>query len=148
MRIQLKIPSAKKLQDALKKYPEAASREMAKAIRDATLLLEGNVAKEAPVKTGNLRGRISHRISPTRGEVFTTVKYAQAVHEGTRPHIIRPRRAKALRFRGGDGKFIFAKSVNHPGTKGNPFFTRATEKTLPKIREFFRAALRRAVQKI
>lgn len=46
------------------------------------------------------------------------------VNDGTRPHIIRPRRAQALRFRMG-GRIVFAKLVHHPGTRARPFLDRA-----------------------
>jgi hypothetical protein len=46
------------------------------------------------------------------------------VLDGTRPHVIRPRRAKALRFDMG-GRTVFAKRVNHPGTKPNNFMAEA-----------------------
>ncbi|MET7981698.1 MULTISPECIES: hypothetical protein [unclassified Streptomyces] len=46
------------------------------------------------------------------------------VLEGTRPHIIRPRRAKALHFYV-EGAEVFSKLVRHPGTKPNPFLQRA-----------------------
>ncbi len=43
---------------------------------------------------------------------------------GTGPHIIRARRAKALRFEVG-GRVVYAKSVRHPGTRANPFLQEA-----------------------
>lgn len=45
-------------------------------------------------------------------------------HEGSRPHTIVPRRARFLVFypRGGN-TLVFARKVNHPGTKGNRFLT-------------------------
>ncbi|MFD6936263.1 hypothetical protein ACFWAP_08940 [Streptomyces goshikiensis] len=46
------------------------------------------------------------------------------VLDGTRPHIIRPRRAKALRFEI-RGREIFAAYVRHPGTRPNDFLGRA-----------------------
>ncbi|EMF20424.1 hypothetical protein H114_32814 [Streptomyces gancidicus BKS 13-15] len=50
-----------------------------------------------------------------------------AVHyvlRGTRPHLIRPRRARALRFQA-DGQTVFSQLVRHPGTRPNPFLQRA-----------------------
>ncbi|MFJ1607060.1 hypothetical protein ACIOHS_27360 [Streptomyces sp. NPDC088253] len=46
------------------------------------------------------------------------------VLEGTRPHLIRARRAKALRFEI-DGQVVFAKVVRHPGTRPNNFLGQA-----------------------
>ncbi|MGW1267434.1 hypothetical protein [Streptomyces sp. NPDC002491] len=46
------------------------------------------------------------------------------VLEGTRLHIIRARRAKALRFKVA-GQIVFAKVVRHPGNRPNTFMGRA-----------------------
>lgn len=43
---------------------------------------------------------------------------------GSDPHIIRPRRRKALRFTVG-GVVVFAAQVRHPGTEGNNYLKRA-----------------------
>lgn len=51
-------------------------------------------------------------------------------HDGSAPHVIRPRRARALRFEI-NGRVIFAAKVNHPGTRGTKFLTRA----LPAARD-------------
>ena len=57
-------------------------------------------------------------------KVGSDLEYAGFVNDGTAPHIIRPRRAQALRFVVG-GRVVFAKVVHHPGTRGNPFLDRA-----------------------
>lgn len=50
--------------------------------------------------------------------------YAIFVHEGTPPHEIRPKAARALRFYSQRaGGFVFARIVHHPGTKPNRYFT-------------------------
>lgn len=46
------------------------------------------------------------------------------VLKGTQPHVIRPRRKKALRFEIG-GEVIFAAVVHHPGTRADDFMSRA-----------------------
>lgn len=46
------------------------------------------------------------------------------VHWGTKPHVIRPKNKKALRWAAG-GKFAFAGKVNHPGNKADPWLVRA-----------------------
>lgn len=96
----------------------------------------GRVAAEArrraPVKTGALRASI--RVAQSRDvlgryavgyDVSASVPYALFVHEGTAPHIIRPRRAGGLlRFQVG-GQTVFAREVKHPGTRPNPFLADA-----------------------
>lgn len=85
----------------------------------------------APVDTGRLRSSI--RMQPPRlfslrpsVTVGSDVFYAPFVNDGTRPHQIRPRRAQVLRFTVG-GQVVFARVVNHPGTKPNPFLDRALQ---------------------
>lgn len=59
--------------------------------------------------------------------VIAQKPYAFFVHEGTEPHEIRPRNAKALRFYSQRaGTFVFAKVVHHPGTKPNRYLTDTT----------------------
>jgi hypothetical protein len=79
----------------------------------------------APVDTGRLRASI--RIESRRNLAFRSIytvgsdlSYAVMVHDGTRPHIIRPKNAQALRFRIG-GRIVYAKVVHHPGTRARPF---------------------------
>lgn len=52
------------------------------------------------------------------------MKYTGVEHEGSRPHEIRARRRKALRFIQG-GHVQFRTRVWHPGTKGTHFLTEA-----------------------
>lgn len=83
----------------------------------------------APVDTGRLRAsiRIESRRTLALRSVYTVgsdVDYAAMVHDGTRPHTIRPKNAQALRFRIG-GRIVYAKVVHHPGTRARPFLDRA-----------------------
>ncbi len=44
------------------------------------------------------------------------------LEEGTKPHIIRPKDKKSLRWKVGSGdRFAFAKEVHHPGTEARLF---------------------------
>lgn len=51
---------------------------------------------------------------------------------GTNPHIIQPANKKALAFEI-DGEMIFAKKVDHPGTRPNPFIRNVLNTQLPRI---------------
>ncbi len=72
------------------------------------------------VQTGRYRNGFQKRPTFTaRGpgwQVFNPVSYAPYLEEGTKPHVIRPKNRKALRFRIG-GRVIYATIVHHPGTK-------------------------------
>lgn len=54
-----------------------------------------------------------------------TSPIAALVHEGTRAHVITAKHGGKLRFKGRDGQWVYRKSVNHPGTKGNPWLWRS-----------------------
>lgn len=88
-----------------------------------------------PVRTGNLRAhnniRVARRAPGAVGEVFNDADYAAAVHDGSGPYTIRPRKKKALRFVV-EGRVVFAKSVRHPGTKARPFLAKAAEEMARK----------------
>lgn len=87
----------------------------------------------APVDTGRLRasGKVSYSglfsFRP-KAVVYFDVVYAKIIHDGgkTPAHVIRPKKAKALRFVIG-GQVVYAKVVHHPGStfKPNPFLDRA-----------------------
>jgi hypothetical protein len=83
---------------------------------------------DCPVDTGNLRAhhflRVRDLRTSVKGSVVNNAKYAAAVHDGTKPHTIRARRKKALRFTIGD-ETIFVRSVRHPGTKARPWLYEA-----------------------
>lgn len=80
---------------------------------------------EAP---GSMGRYISSRVDETpqglQGVVICDHPKVRLVLDGTRPHLIRPRRARALRFTVG-GDVVFSKLVRHPGTRPNNFLARA-----------------------
>jgi len=65
-------------------------------------------------------------VSNGRGGPVSTItadnKIAMIHHNGSRPHIITPRRQTTLRFPV-RGKMVYTKLVHHPGTKPNRFLT-------------------------
>lgn len=77
------------------------------------------------VDTGQLKASIGYTIrggSPVYAKITASNKVAMMHHEGTKPHIIKPRKGKALRFQS-RGKMVVTKKVYHPGTKANHFLT-------------------------
>ncbi len=81
---------------------------------------------------GRRTGRLARTIRRERGAGYVDIvagrrgltPYLGWHHFNTEPHIIRPRRAKALRFQV-NGRTVFAQRVQHPGTRGSRFLTRA-----------------------
>lgn len=54
-------------------------------------------------------------------DIYIPAPYAVYVIQGTRPHVITPRNARALAWEAG-GHTVFARRVMHPGYAGNDFF--------------------------
>lgn len=104
--------------------PQAVWRAAGK-VRDRA---KSNITSAGLVDTGALRNSIvGRRMRGGRSgvwyEVGSDLKYSIYQHEGT-PTIIRPRRAKLLRFQpSGSSTFVFAKQVR--GVPGTPFLTDA-----------------------
>ena len=121
---------------AVEKVPAVLLRTVAlRAVREQKRLV--------PRKTGNLgRSILLGRVTSTTAITQATANYAAAVEYGTRPHVIKPRKAKALRSPaagsattlGGrlkaGGSYAFAKVVHHPGTKAQPFMLPGAKKAI------------------
>lgn len=93
--------------------------------RSLTRRIANQARVAVPVLTGHLGRSIgelpqTYRPFHVDGGVEDTAHYAAAVHEGSRPHVIRARNAAYLRFEW-HGRVVFRKSVNHPGTRARPF---------------------------
>lgn len=107
------------------------SREVTESTAQATLE-KARAAADKHTKTGALiRSLKLRRKGNNQLEVYhdeQMAPHAIFVHWGTRPHIIRPKDKKALRFvpKGGNS-FVFAQIVNHPGYRGDPYLLRARE---------------------
>ena len=90
----------------------------------------------APIRTGRLKASIKPdpvvRSGPWAIDtgISATAPYAAPVHEGARPHVIRPRNARVLRFEVEGGRVVFARRVNHPGNRPNRFLSSAVERTV------------------
>jgi len=82
----------------------------------------------APKRTGRMANSAKMTMRARRTSIVGTVtvspKYTLPVHNGSRPHIIRARKKRALKFHGRHG-VVIVKSVKHPGTRPRPFMWRA-----------------------
>ena len=104
-----------------------AHRIRALAIREK-LVPVGKPDPQSGKRTGGELRKSIHVAAVGGGAVVGTNKvYARAVHEGRPALIIRPRRKKALRWKGAAGKYLFAKQVFQPARRGQPFFRRAAD---------------------
>lgn len=115
-----------------------ATRIMARKAASLTRRIAAQAKANVPVLTGNLGRSIQEDPIKITGTTVTTgvtatANYAAAVHDGTRPHVIRPKNVSALKFQIG-GRTIFASSVNHPGTRPRPFLKNAAAQVLGQER--------------
>ena len=99
-----------------------------------------------PRRTGHLgRSIVPGTLTPTHAQVEARTPYAVYVERGTRPHIIRPRKAKALAWGGvrrlsgalarGSAPTHFAKIVHHPGTRPHPYLLPGAVKAVGHIKD-------------
>lgn len=68
--------------------------------------------------------------------VGVELPHAEVHHQGSQPHVIRPRNVTVLRFPSSPGgaSFVFAREVNHPGTKPNPYLVDAARELGLEVR--------------
>lgn len=107
-------------------------------VREAKLIVH--------VKTGYLRRNIvPGTVSRDHATVEARTPYAAAVELGSKPHIIRPVRAKVLAWGGtrrlsgtlaaGSSATHFATVVHHPGSKAFPYLIPGAKKAVGSIRD-------------
>lgn len=102
--------------------------------RDMTrrlLRVEAEAVRRAPGSMGaTVRAEIRSAGRDFEGVIKVSHPAAIYVLNGTRPHRISPRRpGGVLRFTVG-GRVVYAKYVNHPGTKAQPFLQEALRAAL------------------
>ena len=158
-----------KLAKGIKEARQILAQEFTRAMRQTIFAIERVAKRRAPVDTGRLRASITPDIrSPFEGHVGTNVAYAAAVEHGGRPHTIKPRKAKVLRFaiggskgryvtsksgkkywrKGKKGQEVFVMSVRHPGTKAKPFLEPAYRKGITAADKEYKQALTRILTRL
>lgn len=88
--------------------------------------IKAEMESKAPVDTGRLRQSIVVKVFQDRVEIGPHTEYAAYVEFGTKPHVIEAKPGKTLVFVM-HGQKVFAKKVNHPGTKAQPYVRPAFE---------------------
>lgn len=138
----LRVEGTRQLQARLR----AVQKSPPSMLRTLGLTAVREQKRLVPRKTGNL-GRSIHIAGITRSSVTTQASagYAGYVEYGTKPHIIRPRRAAVLAFPASGtsrrlsgkarkgGALAFAKMVRHPGTKPQPFMVPGAQRALESV---------------
>lgn len=99
----------------------AGQRMLERKAARVAALARVNAASNGSISEGIIVGPVIDK----RIQVISTNPHTLLVHNGSPRHFIRPRRAGGrLRFMVG-GRLVFARVVDHPGYRGNPFLTDA-----------------------
>ncbi len=131
-------------------------RGLGRAVDDTTAIADSNF--KATVKTWKRKPKFKRRKAARKGRVIegdvtTRDEIYGYVTSGTRRHIIRPKRARLLAFRGGyrsktrrrvlgshkggaTGGWRFAKQVMHPGTEPREFPQEIAKRRRRNLRNF------------
>lgn len=151
MRIDLKIDSSKLL-GALQKFPAQAFANVndALGISAREIQMRARETHRFITRTGHLEASITtrHRPERLRSEVGLddgVAIYGKFVHDGTKPHIIRAKNGKALRWPSG-GKFAFRRMVRHPGTRPDKFIVDAGKALVAATAKRVDQAIEKAAQ--
>lgn len=155
MRYEVTIPQLPALQAAFSKAPEITARAVAGAVNRSLVGYQATAKQLAPVDSGRLRSSIqlrpAHRTgNRIEGSVGTNLKYAPFQEAGTgiygpRRQPIRPKAAKALRFKVG-GKWVFAREVR--GSKPRWYFRGSLEQNRRRTEGYFDQALSEIAQQL
>ena len=130
---------------------EMASSRMTRDVTDKVLMMIGESVAErardyAPRDTGELQNSFEVVMSEQGVHIRSTAPYAAYVEFGTWSHnVINPRQGTytirptrpggVLRFTGSQGKPVFAKKVEHPGVRPQPFMGPASVDALEEMSE-------------
>jgi hypothetical protein len=141
--------------------PQLILREVARAAKEGLTDMQRDARQEHSFtsRSSNLNRAVKVDFNNFEGRgLFIdsgVAPYGLFVHDGTKPHVIRPKNGKYLRWagttRGGNKSktnFIFAKEVHHPGTKPDQFIYQAAERGLPGLVNRINQAIGTAIIKL
>lgn len=87
---------------------------------------------QIPVRTGKTRATVAVAQATDHGAEVTGSAVALMIDTGTRSHSIAPKQAGTLAWRK-SGQTIFARKVDHPGTRARPWRNRALEEATRRV---------------
>ncbi|MEH7416066.1 HK97-gp10 family putative phage morphogenesis protein [Neobacillus drentensis] len=129
-----------RFQDAIQEM----KRKRKETAEEIAIFVEAEAKQRAPVKTGDLRRRITHETehddNKSIAKIGTNLEYAQIVEEGSKPHEIKRKDGKPLKLKI-DGKWVTVGKVNHPGTKPQPYLKPAIDENVGEIQDRIKRGL-------
>lgn len=127
------------LADALRQSAQNSEVTTHEVLVSSANYIKSDMESRVPVRTGRLKQSIAIKVETDRVIIGPNTDYAWYVEHGTGPHVIEAKKGKALAWRGSNG-MVYAKRVNHPGTKPNPFVRPAFEDWVDGLGEMAAAA--------
>ena len=115
-------------------------------LRAAQIKTVAEAQKLVHRRTGHLqRNIVPGSISATSARVEARTPYAAPLERGSKPHVIRPKKAKVLawggprrltgRLRSGAKATHFATIVHHPGSKPYPYLLPGAKKAIADLKD-------------
>lgn len=151
---------AKAVLEAMDEAPETTVRHMRRALLESCRLVQRGAREVHRYKphSGELTRAVRYRTQIAKCEGAIDINpaiapYGVYVHEPTgkygprgQPYPIVAKNKKFLRFKGRDGKYIFRRSVMHPGSKADPFLYDSAERNREEINDIFARHTKAAVK--
>lgn len=124
------IQGGRQLDQLLQTLPVKVEKNILRgALRAGAAVIRDEVQQRAPIDSGALRKSVRISSRSNKGRVSASVKvgnqeawYAHLVEFGTRPHVIKAKPGRAMRFGG-----VTTAQVNHPGIAPRPFIRPAVD---------------------
>lgn len=124
-----------KIKDNSKAVIKAIDQQIQNKLVRAATTVERLAKQKCPRRTGRLVRSITRRIDKRKVTIGSNVSYAPIVELGSRPHIIKPKTAAALWWKGLPHP---VKMVHHPGTRPKPYLRPALMESKKEIERIFK----------
>lgn len=152
MELKLTLKNAGKIKEAFDSAPIVALKEFNTSLERIALNVVSEAQHNSPVGKykggGNLRQSIKYKPYGTGYVVWVNANYGIYVDQGTKPHVILPKKGRFLTFKGRDGNWVRTTRVNHPGTRATHFFTNAVKSAETYANSEMKNALGRIANKL
>ncbi len=95
--------------------PKATKLGLRRITREGSKQIKGKIRSLGLVKSGALEKSVRGSTTNTKSTIGTKLWYAHFLEDGTKPHIIKPKKRGRNRFLIINGHYV--KKVRHPGVK-------------------------------
>jgi hypothetical protein len=136
-------------QKVMQVVTDLRGRPFLQAVQNATLGVQRDARRLAPVDTGRLRGSITAEVrrdnDTVYGVVGTVVEYSSHMEYGTKPHFPPRAAIETWAKRHGMNWFVVARAIAQRGLRGRKYMAGALEKNNDRIVRIIGQAVARIV---